>query len=122
MKTLMADPNFQSHARRIANVLMTSQSTDGGSSLAEVGRSGSGVAFRPRSLFKPVASRPAASQHLRTAFDTSVQPLTSTKGIRSKGAVMSAGEMVDELSKGAAALIAVAVAFHSEAGEGTWTS
>merc|ERR1740129_2510124 len=58
MKTLMADPNFQSHARRIANVLMTSQSTDGGSSLAEVGRSGSGVAFLPRSLFKRVASRP----------------------------------------------------------------
>jgi len=51
----------------------------------------------------------------RTALDTSVQPLTSTKGIRSNGAVMSAGEMVDELSKGAAALIAVAVAFHSEA-------
>jgi len=69
MKTLMADPNFQSHARRIANVLITSQSTDGGSSLAEVGRSGSGVAFLPRSLFKrrPVdsVSRPAASQHLR---------------------------------------------------------
>jgi len=139
MKTLMADPNFQSHARRIANVLMTSQSTDGGSSLAEVGRSGSGVAFLPRSLFKrrPVdaVSRPAEFQHLRgdvhmsvplltpggrqprsrTASDTSVQPPTSTKGIRSNGAVMSAGEMVDELSKGAAALVAVAVALHAEA-------
>merc|ERR1740116_195189 len=143
-KTLMADPNFQSHARRIATHLeaisahLTSQSTDGGSSLAEVGRSSSESAFLPRSFFrrKPVdaASRHAASQHPRsdvrmsvplatlggrqshsgTASDTSVQP-PSAKRFRSKGAVMSAGEALDEFSKGAAALIALAVAFHAEA-------
>merc|ERR1740129_2416084 len=140
---LMADPNFQSHARRIATHLqaisahLTSQSTDGGSSLAEVGRSSSGAAFLPRGLFnrKPVdiASRRAASQHPRsdarmsvplatpggrqshsgTASDSSVRP-PSAKRFRSKGAVMSAGEGIDELSKSVAALIAVAVASNAE--------
>jgi len=143
-KTLMVDPSFQSHARRIATHLeaisahLTSQSTDGGSSLAEVGRSSSESAFLPRSLFrrKPVdiASSRAAEQHPRsdvrmsvplatpggrqshsgTASDTSVQP-PSAKQFRSKGAVMSADDALDEFSKGAAALIALAVAFHAEA-------
>merc|ERR1740123_2061811 len=140
MKTLMGDPNFQSHARRIATHLeaisahLTSQSTDSGSSLAEVGRSSLEAAFLPRSLFKlkpvEIASRRAAEQQPRsdvrmsvplatlggrpsrsgTASDTSVQP-PSAKRFRSKGSVMSAGEALDGLSKGAAALIAVAVAF-----------
>jgi len=76
-KTLMADTNFQTHARRIAfhmvaiRAHLTSQKTDGGPmldsfSLAEVNRSSLGVAFAPPSLFtrRPVAvaSRPAASQ------------------------------------------------------------
>jgi len=76
MTTLVAEPNIQSYARRIATRLegmsaqLTSQSTDGGSSLAEIGRSSSGVAFLPRRhlMRKPlnIASRGTASQHPRS--------------------------------------------------------
>jgi len=77
MKTLIADPNFRSHARRIAadveaiTAHLTSQNTDGGSSLAEVGRSASGVAFFPSSLFthRPV---PAVHSPVRQRLSTPV--------------------------------------------------